>query len=277
MAAGSGRTDLISGEYDALRWYDLGDGGPESGTAARTWNAGDLSVGEPTFAPAPGSGSGPGSGSAVGTGGFWLTFATDRTDGTSWLLVLPAEDPARGPVAASASPSGCRWACTASGCPRRSGRTEEKQPPSRPEGCRGGVRPGGPARPGTVVRDDDCRLPGTSRLRHASGQIPGPYGNSAGAGERQVRGLGGRGAARCSGPDGQYAPPRAAPEGVQLRLAFNTVDGSAPFAVQPPAGAVVGPPRFPRPLPRHDLPVRATATAHLRRGPVGPCPGGRNR
>ncbi|MEV7273435.1 carotenoid oxygenase family protein [Streptomyces bacillaris] len=107
VAAGSGRTDLISGEYDALRWYDLGDGGPESGTAARTWNAGDLSVGEPTFAPEPGTGtgsspgpgSGSGSGSTDGTGGFWLTFATDRTDGTSWLLVLPAEDPARGPVA----------------------------------------------------------------------------------------------------------------------------------------------------------------------------------
>ncbi|WP_435836004.1 carotenoid oxygenase family protein [Streptomyces bacillaris] len=51
--------------------------------------------------PATGTGSspGPGSGSTDGTGGFWLTFATDRTDGTSWLLVLPAEDPAQGPVA----------------------------------------------------------------------------------------------------------------------------------------------------------------------------------
>lgn len=88
VAAGSGRTpDLLPGEYDALRWYDVrGDG-----TSAETWDAGDLSVGEPVFAPVPGT-----------TGadeGYWLTFATDRTDLTSWLLVLPGDNPADGPVA----------------------------------------------------------------------------------------------------------------------------------------------------------------------------------
>ncbi|MEU6632012.1 carotenoid oxygenase family protein [Streptomyces parvus] len=89
VAAGSGRTDLISGEYDALRWYDLGE--DTSATTFQSWNAGDLSVGEPTFAPTAGA--------AECRSGFWLTFATDRTDGTSWLLVVPSEDPALGPVA----------------------------------------------------------------------------------------------------------------------------------------------------------------------------------
>ncbi|MFE8979067.1 carotenoid oxygenase family protein [Streptomyces cyaneofuscatus] len=89
VAAESGRTDLISGEYDALRWYDLGDG--TAPPASQSWNAGDLSVGEPTFAPEPGS--------PDRTSGFWLTFATDRTDGTSWLLVIPSQDATRGPMA----------------------------------------------------------------------------------------------------------------------------------------------------------------------------------
>ncbi|MYR88121.1 carotenoid oxygenase [Streptomyces sp. SID685] len=87
-AADSGRVDgLLSGEYDALRWYDVR---PE-GTVTQAWSAGDLSVGEPCFAPVPGTRS--------SERGYWLTFATDRTDSTSWLLVLPSEDPAQGPVA----------------------------------------------------------------------------------------------------------------------------------------------------------------------------------
>ncbi|MFD5185312.1 carotenoid oxygenase family protein [Streptomyces sp. NPDC058372] len=87
-AAGSGRTEgLLPGEYDALRWYDLEDGTASS----RLWAAGDLSVGEPVFAPTPGTHD--------STDGHWLTYATDRTDHTSWLLVLPASDPAQGPVA----------------------------------------------------------------------------------------------------------------------------------------------------------------------------------
>ncbi|KOV67305.1 carotenoid oxygenase [Streptomyces sp. AS58] len=88
VAADSGRVDgLLPGEYDALRWYDTGSGS----VTGRTWAAGDLSVGEPVFAPVPGTHD--------SARGHWLTFATDRTDGTSWLLVLPAADPAGGPVA----------------------------------------------------------------------------------------------------------------------------------------------------------------------------------
>ncbi|MFE7672761.1 carotenoid oxygenase family protein [Streptomyces albidoflavus] len=87
-AAGSGRTPgLITGEYDALCWYDI-----EGDRATSTlWPAGDLSVGEPVFAPTPGT--------RDAADGHWLTFATDRTDDTSWLLVLPGDDPAQGPVA----------------------------------------------------------------------------------------------------------------------------------------------------------------------------------
>ncbi|MER5776692.1 carotenoid oxygenase family protein [Streptomyces sp. NPDC002039] len=88
VASVSGRTDgLLPGEYDALRWY-TGDG---AGLGALDWDAGDLSVGEPVYAPTPGTRD---------TGhGYWLTFATDRTDGTSLLLVIPAHDPAQGPCA----------------------------------------------------------------------------------------------------------------------------------------------------------------------------------
>ncbi|MEU9206248.1 carotenoid oxygenase family protein [Streptomyces sp. NPDC048332] len=87
VAADSGNPDLLPGEFDALRWYDGADG---SGRSV-VWPAGDLSVGEPVFAPSPGT--------APGEGGHWMTYATDRTDNTSWLLVIPAEDPASGPVA----------------------------------------------------------------------------------------------------------------------------------------------------------------------------------
>ncbi|MFF3215691.1 carotenoid oxygenase family protein [Streptomyces sp. NPDC002886] len=85
LATGTGRTDLLPGEYDAVRFHDT-----ETGTA-RVWDAGDLSVGEPVFAPVPGLDS--------QEHGYWLTFATDRTDGSAWFLVVPAEDPASGPVA----------------------------------------------------------------------------------------------------------------------------------------------------------------------------------
>jgi carotenoid cleavage dioxygenase-like enzyme len=56
-----------------------------------TWVAGTLSVGEPVFAPVPGT--------ADTDDGYWLTFATDRTDYSSWLLVLPGRDPEDGPLA----------------------------------------------------------------------------------------------------------------------------------------------------------------------------------
>ncbi|MFJ2060952.1 carotenoid oxygenase family protein [Streptomyces sp. NPDC087908] len=90
LATSTGRTDLLSGEYDAVRFQDLRTG------AARVWDAGDLSVGEPVFAPEPGTDS--------EERGYWLTFATDRTDGSSWFLVMPADDPASGPVARARIP-----------------------------------------------------------------------------------------------------------------------------------------------------------------------------
>ncbi len=74
------------GLADTLAWFDTRTG------RLATWPAGPLVVGEQTFAPRPGD--------PDPAHGWWLTFATDRTDLTSRLLVLPAEDPAGGPVAA---------------------------------------------------------------------------------------------------------------------------------------------------------------------------------
>ncbi|MGW4851971.1 carotenoid oxygenase family protein [Streptomyces sp. NPDC004288] len=87
LATGTGRADLLAGEYDAIRWVDVETG------AGQVWEAGDLSVGEPVFAPEPGPDA------SSEDHGFWMTFATDRTDGASWFLVFPAADPASGPLA----------------------------------------------------------------------------------------------------------------------------------------------------------------------------------
>ncbi|WP_436841994.1 carotenoid oxygenase family protein [Streptomyces virginiae] len=73
-----------------MRRYDTETG------SSRVREAGDLSVGEPVFAPEPGRDS--------EEHGHRLTFATDRTDGASWFLVIPAEDPAAGPVARARIP-----------------------------------------------------------------------------------------------------------------------------------------------------------------------------
>jgi carotenoid cleavage dioxygenase len=85
VAGRTGRVDLLPGEYDALRWYDTATG------TVQVWRAGDLSVGEPVHAPAPGDPS--------PEHGHWLTLATNRTDATSHLLVIPAQDPTTGPIA----------------------------------------------------------------------------------------------------------------------------------------------------------------------------------
>ncbi|MFJ2513138.1 carotenoid oxygenase family protein [Streptomyces griseoviridis] len=88
VAADSGTTEgLLPGEFDAVRWYDTDH--PQDGPVE--WRGGNLSLGEPAFAAEPGR---PGE-----DDGYWLTFATDRTDGSSSLLVIPAQDPASGPVA----------------------------------------------------------------------------------------------------------------------------------------------------------------------------------
>ena len=70
---------------DALAWYDTGTGN------LSVWPAGDQAVGEQTFVPRPGD--------PDPDHGWWITFATDRTDLTSRLLVLPAADPTGGPIA----------------------------------------------------------------------------------------------------------------------------------------------------------------------------------
>jgi carotenoid cleavage dioxygenase-like enzyme len=81
----SGRRSLIGGDSDMLGWYDDRDG------SFATWDAGSLAVGEQTYVPAPGD--------PDPTHGWWTTIATDRTDLTSKLLIIPAADPTSGPVA----------------------------------------------------------------------------------------------------------------------------------------------------------------------------------
>ncbi|MFK0019900.1 carotenoid oxygenase family protein [Streptomyces sp. NPDC090798] len=52
---------------------------------------GTCRFGEPVFAPVPGDPS--------EDHGYWMTYATDRTDGTSLLLVFAAQEREAGPVA----------------------------------------------------------------------------------------------------------------------------------------------------------------------------------
>ncbi|AEA26478.1 9-cis-epoxycarotenoid dioxygenase [Pseudonocardia dioxanivorans CB1190] len=55
------------------------------------WRAPELALGEPVHLPRPGDPD-PGH-------GWWATLAVDRREDVSWFLVLPADDPAAGPVA----------------------------------------------------------------------------------------------------------------------------------------------------------------------------------
>ncbi len=82
----SGRQQLLSGDSDMLGWHDSRTG------LFTTWDAGNLAVGEQTYIPEPGN--------PDPTSGWWTTIATDRTDHTSKLLIIPAADPTCGPVAA---------------------------------------------------------------------------------------------------------------------------------------------------------------------------------
>jgi len=85
LGAKTGNVELTSGEFDAVLFLD-----PATGTSV-TWDAGDLSVGEPCFVPKPGD--------EDSSHGWWVTFATDRTDRSSWFVVIPSADPGSGPVA----------------------------------------------------------------------------------------------------------------------------------------------------------------------------------
>lgn len=89
LGAKSGRVELPNGEFDAVLWVDTATG------HTVTWDAGDLSVGEPCFVPRPGGSADEGDAAH----GWWVTFATDRTDRSSWFVVIPGADPGSGPVA----------------------------------------------------------------------------------------------------------------------------------------------------------------------------------
>ncbi len=81
----TGLRELPTGDADSLGWYDTASGEFE------VWSAGDLAVGEQTFIPRPAD--------PDPSRGWWVTYATDRNDLSSRLLVLPAADPTAGPVA----------------------------------------------------------------------------------------------------------------------------------------------------------------------------------
>jgi carotenoid cleavage dioxygenase len=85
LAAETGRRPVVGGDHDALNFVDTRTGNRVQ------WDAGDLAVGEPVFAPRPGTHD--------ADAGWWITFATNRTNGDSWFLVLPADEPGNGPVA----------------------------------------------------------------------------------------------------------------------------------------------------------------------------------
>ncbi|MFD7447241.1 carotenoid oxygenase family protein [Streptomyces sp. NPDC059909] len=96
IASESGRVDLLPGEFDGISWYGTSAPAGGAGSGVQKSYAGDFSVGEPVFAPSPGD--------TADDRGYWLTYATDRTDAPSRLLVFPAEDPASGPVAPGTHP-----------------------------------------------------------------------------------------------------------------------------------------------------------------------------
>ncbi|MFC5064854.1 carotenoid oxygenase family protein [Actinomycetospora atypica] len=81
----SGRALPHPGCWDALAWYDTRT------DDVTHWTPDDLALGEAVFAPDP-RGEGPDT-------GWWLVLGTRFSSGESSLFVLPAADPAGGPVA----------------------------------------------------------------------------------------------------------------------------------------------------------------------------------
>lgn len=75
-----GKRGRDSAGWDALRFFD-----PDAGTEAH-WDAGSLAVGEPQYIPGA-------------TADYWGMIGTDRIDLTSWFVILPAAEPAAGPLA----------------------------------------------------------------------------------------------------------------------------------------------------------------------------------
>ena len=85
FAMQTGRPRSHPDVWDAIAWHET-----RTGTITR-WEPDGLAVGEPAFAPDPHS--------SAPDRGWWLTLATRLSDGASSLLVIPAADPASGPVA----------------------------------------------------------------------------------------------------------------------------------------------------------------------------------
>jgi carotenoid cleavage dioxygenase-like enzyme len=77
---------LIGADQDALAWYDT-----QTGSFQQWGQNQNLAVGEQSFIPHPGD--------EDATHGWWTTIATDRASLQSQLLVIPAADPASGPIA----------------------------------------------------------------------------------------------------------------------------------------------------------------------------------
>jgi len=90
VGAKTGKRDLTSGAYDAVRWYQPGTG------SSVEWQGGSLAVGEPAFVPRPGD--------PEPRHGWWVTFAIDLVDQSSWFVVFSAETPEDGPIAKVAIP-----------------------------------------------------------------------------------------------------------------------------------------------------------------------------
>ena len=85
VAVHTGRPQPHPGCHDGLAWHDT-----RTGTVVQ-WHPDDLAVGEPVFAPDPRS--------DAPDRGWWITFTTRFSTGTSAMVVIPAADPAAGPVA----------------------------------------------------------------------------------------------------------------------------------------------------------------------------------
>ncbi|MCD2189381.1 carotenoid oxygenase family protein [Actinomycetospora soli] len=84
----TGRDLPHPGCWDALAFHDVRSGD------VRRWTPADLALGEPVFAPDPRS-----SDDGDDDAGWWLVLGSSFSSGTSSLFVLPAADPAAGPVA----------------------------------------------------------------------------------------------------------------------------------------------------------------------------------
>jgi carotenoid cleavage dioxygenase-like enzyme len=105
LTGDSGRPRLHREAADTLFWFDA-----RTGTTT-SWTSGDLAVGELAHAPHPDSDD--------PDDGWWLTFATHRATGESWLLVLPATDPATGPQARVRMPVRVPLGLHGNGLPRQ--------------------------------------------------------------------------------------------------------------------------------------------------------------